>query len=80
MDFGFGGKGIRTPGLLIANETLYQLSYTPRDGERKLSRCRNLSAREKTADNASAQQTEAGGQAYVNTWRFGVSGSIEARA
>jgi hypothetical protein len=27
-----GGKGIRTPGLLIANETLYQLSYTPRDG------------------------------------------------
>jgi hypothetical protein len=27
--FGFGGKGIRTPGLLIANETLYQLSYTP---------------------------------------------------
>jgi hypothetical protein len=24
-----GGKGIRTPGLLIANETLYQLSYTP---------------------------------------------------
>ena len=26
---GFGGKGIRTPDLLIANETLYQLSYTP---------------------------------------------------
>jgi hypothetical protein len=26
---GCGGKGIRTPGLLIANETLYQLSYTP---------------------------------------------------
>jgi len=26
---GLGGKGIRTPGLLIANETLYQLSYTP---------------------------------------------------
>jgi hypothetical protein len=26
---GTGGKGIRTPGLLIANETLYQLSYTP---------------------------------------------------
>jgi hypothetical protein len=25
----FGGKGIRTPDLLIANETLYQLSYTP---------------------------------------------------
>ena len=23
-----GGKGTRTPGLLIANETLYQLSYT----------------------------------------------------
>ena len=28
-NFGSGGKGIRTPGLLIANETLYQLSYTP---------------------------------------------------
>ena len=27
-----GGKGIRTPGLLIANETLYQLSYTPIGG------------------------------------------------
>ena len=27
--FWAGGKGIRTPGLLIANETLYQLSYTP---------------------------------------------------
>jgi hypothetical protein len=25
-----GGMGIRTPDLLIANETLYQLSYTPR--------------------------------------------------
>ena len=24
-----GGKGIRTPDLLIANETLYQLSYAP---------------------------------------------------
>ena len=28
-----GGKGIRTPGLLIANETLYQLSYTPETTE-----------------------------------------------
>ena len=26
---GSGGKGIRTPGLFIANEALYQLSYTP---------------------------------------------------
>ena len=25
-----GGMGIRTPDLLIANETLYQLSYTPK--------------------------------------------------
>jgi hypothetical protein len=32
--FGTGGKGIRTPGLLIANETLYQLSYTPVVGQR----------------------------------------------
>ena len=29
LDAQNGGKGIRTPGLLIANETLYQLSYTP---------------------------------------------------
>jgi hypothetical protein len=28
-----GGKGIRTPDLLIANETLYQLSYTPANEE-----------------------------------------------
>ena len=28
-DLRSGGMGIRTPGLLIANETLYQLSYTP---------------------------------------------------
>ena len=27
-----GGKGIRTPGLFIANEALYQLSYTPWTG------------------------------------------------
>ncbi len=26
-----GGMGIRTPDLLIANETLYQLSYTPNE-------------------------------------------------
>lgn len=24
-----GGMGIRTPGLVIANDALYQLSYTP---------------------------------------------------
>ena len=24
-----GGKGVRTPGLVIANDALYQLSYTP---------------------------------------------------
>src|SRR5437660_12335051 len=29
-----GGKGIRAPDLLIANETLYQLSYSPEIGER----------------------------------------------
>ncbi len=27
-----GGKEIRTPGLRIANATLYQLSYTPHEG------------------------------------------------
>jgi len=31
-----GGKGIRTPDILIANETLYQLSYTPKE-EQQLS-------------------------------------------
>ena len=29
-----GGMGIRTPGLVIANDALYQLSYTPVPGER----------------------------------------------
>lgn len=42
-----GGKGIRTPGLLIANETLYQLSYTPGEGA-KISRHGDLSATERT--------------------------------
>jgi hypothetical protein len=28
--FGTGGMGIRTPGLVIANDALYQLSYTPK--------------------------------------------------
>src|SRR3954467_9212867 len=28
----FGGMGIRTPGLVIANDALYQLSYTPAEG------------------------------------------------
>jgi hypothetical protein len=45
--FGLGGKGIRTPGLLIANETLYQLSYTPDEGA-KISRDGDLSATERT--------------------------------
>src|SRR4051812_44743858 len=30
-----GGMGIRTPDLLIANETLYQLSYTPQTASEK---------------------------------------------
>jgi hypothetical protein len=30
--------GIRTPDLLIANETLYQLSYDPTQSRRKLTR------------------------------------------
>jgi hypothetical protein len=38
-----GGKGIRTPDLLIANETLYQLSYTPTGF-----RATNLRGRSKT--------------------------------
>ena len=37
-----GGKGIRTPDLLIANETLYQLSYTPKKGM-TISRDNNIS-------------------------------------
>ena len=35
-----GGKGIRTPDLLIANETLYQLSYTPGNEDKLLRRSR----------------------------------------
>jgi hypothetical protein len=41
-----GGKGIRTPGLLIANETLYQLSYTPAMAP-KLARRQNSSSQRK---------------------------------
>ncbi len=37
-----GGKGIRTPGLLIANETLYQLSYTPEIFEEAPFKVQNL--------------------------------------
>ena len=37
-----GGKGIRTPDLLIANETLYQLSYTPETFERSPLNVQNL--------------------------------------
>ena len=34
---GFGGaEGIRTPDLLIANETLYQLSYDPAPSANKI--------------------------------------------
>jgi hypothetical protein len=40
--FGFGGKGIRTPDLLIANETLYQLSYTPEIFQRPPLNVQNL--------------------------------------
>ena len=43
---GFGGKGIRTPDLLIANETLYQLSYTPVVGKRRLARPVDFSSNE----------------------------------
>ena len=42
--FGSGGKGIRTPGLLIANETLYQLSYTPVIGRLRLARAADFSS------------------------------------
>ena len=44
--FGSGGKGIRTPGLLIANETLYQLSYTPVIGKLRLARAIDFSSTE----------------------------------
>ena len=40
-----GGKGIRTPGLLIANETLYQLSYTPGQRSENITRWRFVSNR-----------------------------------
>src|SRR5207249_2051170 len=43
-----GGKGIRTPGLLIANETLYQLSYTPVVSELRLARAADFSSTETT--------------------------------
>ena len=53
--FGTGGKGIRTPGLLIANETLYQLSYTPLDGERKYHDAKDCQQGKKTLKCTSRQ-------------------------
>jgi hypothetical protein len=47
--FGTGGKGIRTPGLLIANETLYQLSYTPGQKSENITAWRFVSNRKNTA-------------------------------
>ena len=39
----FGGaEGIRTPDLLIANETLYQLSYDPAPSAIKIAGDRNF--------------------------------------
>ena len=35
-----GGMGIRTPGLVIANDALYQLSYTPEIGRHPSRACR----------------------------------------
>jgi hypothetical protein len=32
--------GIRTPGLVIANDALYQLSYTPSEGAEIITRTR----------------------------------------
>jgi hypothetical protein len=34
ISLGGGAKGSRTPDLLIANETLYQLSYDPTQSSR----------------------------------------------
>ena len=55
LGFGNGGKGIRTPGLLIANETLYQLSYTPVIGERRLARLVDFSSSERGLDLSRAE-------------------------
>ena len=80
--FGFGGKGIRTPGLLIANETLYQLSYTPSTASENYHDAKicQQGKRPLKVQVASVQQSKASGQAHVNTWRFGISRSIEAHA
>src|SRR5690242_11819043 len=42
IDTKSGGKGIRTPDLLIANETLYQLSYTPVETEDNITRIKHF--------------------------------------
>ena len=51
-----GGKGIRTPDLLIANETLYQLSYTPKE-EQQLSWRNDFSA----SDSENSEQPDLAG-------------------
>ena len=55
-DQGHGGKGIRTPDLLIANETLYQLSYTPKE-EQQLSWRNDFSA----SDSENSEQPDLAG-------------------
>ncbi len=45
LTFG-GGEGNRTPGLIIANDTLYQLSYTPNRAAWRASGARILAAGE----------------------------------
>ena len=63
--FGTGGKGIRTPGLLIANETLYQLSYTPVSGKRRLARLLDFSLTESSSDPDVATCTDGHGSLHA---------------
>src|SRR6266849_455156 len=65
-----GGKGIRTPDLLIANQPLYQLSYAPAMAC-KLARRRDCSSKRKRPPQAAGGVIGKGGnrREAMRPWR-----------
>jgi hypothetical protein len=57
----FGGReGIRTPGLLVANEALSQLSYSPTSSRQILAEGNGLANRVRHGSNAGASKNQTG--------------------
>ena len=61
---GIGGReGIRTPGLLVANEALSQLSYSPTSSEQILAEAKILANRVRSCVTRTEHQTKRGADA-----------------